>query len=124
MGFLDARFKKGLGVMCSEKKKEAFDLLLSSMSQSTLSRVLSGTSARDVWFMLRKLYTGRHAGTALAYENKIHQQRYKDGTSIEDHFNSFRLLVAQYRAVAGTMSDVIVALATQQPTRESLLLLK
>jgi len=34
-----------------------------------------------------------------------------DGNSIEDHFNSFRLLVAQYRAVAGTTSDVSVALA-------------
>ena len=94
-----------------EKEAEAFDLLLSSMSQSTLSRVLSGTSARDVWVILRKLYAGKHASTALAYENEIDQQRYKDGTSIEDHFNSFRLPVAQYRAVGGTMSDVSVAVS-------------
>jgi hypothetical protein len=50
--------KKGLGVICSEDEKdsrltpekeaEAFDLLLSSMSESTLSRVLTATSARDV----------------------------------------------------------------------------
>ena len=110
--------RKGLGVVCSEDEKdsgltpekeaEAFDLLLSSMSESTLSRVLSATSARDVWVILRKLYAG---STALAYENEIHQRRYKDGTSIEEHFHSFRLLVAQYRAVGGTMSDVSVALA-------------
>jgi hypothetical protein len=54
---------------------------------------------------------GKHASTALAYGNEIHQQRYKDGTSIEDHFNNSRQLVAQYRAVGGTMSDVSVALA-------------
>jgi hypothetical protein len=113
--------KKGLGVICSEDEKdsrltpekeaEAFDLLLSSMSESTLSRVLTATSARDVWVILRKLCAGKHASTALAYENEIQQQRYKDGTSIEDHFNSFRLLIAQFRAVGGRMSDVSVALA-------------
>ena len=75
--------KKGLGVMCSEdekdsrltpeKKAEAFDLLLSSMSESTLSRVLTATSARDVWVILRNLYAGKHASTALVYENEIHQ---------------------------------------------------
>jgi hypothetical protein len=90
--------KKGLGVICSEdeqdsrltpeKEAQAFDLLFSSMSESTFSRVLTATSARDVWVIIRKLYAGKHASTALAYENEIHQQRYKDGTSIEDHFNS------------------------------------
>jgi len=121
--------KKGLGVICSEDEKdsrltpekeaEAFDLLLSSMSESTLSRVLTATSARDVWVILRKLYAGKHASTALAYENEIDQQRYKDGTSIEDHFNSFRLPVAQYRAVGGTMSDVSVALAMLRTFNDS-----
>jgi len=52
--------KKGLGVVCSEDEKdsgltpeneaEAFDLLLSSMSVSTLS---TASSARDIWVMLR-----------------------------------------------------------------------
>ena len=68
--------KKGLGVICSEDKKdsrltpekeiEAFDLLLSSMTESTLSRVLTATSARDIWVILRKLYAGKHASTAFA----------------------------------------------------------
>ena len=89
------------------------------MSESTLSRALTATSARDIWVILRKLYAGKHASTALAYENEIHQQRYKDGTSIEDHFNSFRLLVAQYRAVGGTMSDVSVALAMLRTFNDS-----
>jgi hypothetical protein len=121
--------KKGLGVICSEDKKdsrltpekeiEAFDLLLSSMTESTLSRVLTATSARDIWVILRKLYAGKHASTALAYEYEIHQQRYKDGTSIEDHFNNFRVLVAQYHAVGGTMSDVSVALAMLRPFNDS-----
>jgi len=76
--------KEGLGVICSEDEKdsrltpekeaEAFDLLLSSMSESTLERVLTATSARDVWVILLKLYAGKHASTALAYENEIHQQ--------------------------------------------------
>jgi len=69
--------------------------------------------------VLRKLYAGKHESTALAYENEIHQQRYKDGTSIEDHFNSFRLLVAQYRAVGGTMSDVSVVLAMLRTFNDS-----
>ena len=74
--------EKGLGVICSEDEKdsrltpekeaEAFDLLLSSMSESTLSRVLTATSARDVWVILRKLDAGKLASTALAYENEIH----------------------------------------------------
>jgi len=61
--------KKGLGVICSEDEKdsrltpekeaEAFDLLLSSMSESTLSRVLTVTSTRDLWVILRKLYDTR-----------------------------------------------------------------
>jgi hypothetical protein len=89
------------------------------MSESTLSRVLTATSARDVWVILCELYAGKHASTALAYENEIHQQRYKDGTSIEDHFNSFRLLVAQYRAVGGTLSHVSVALAILRTFNDS-----
>ena len=58
--------KKGLGVVCSEDEKnsrltpekeaEAFDLLLSIMSESSLSRVMTTTSARIVEFTLRKLY--------------------------------------------------------------------
>ena len=91
--------KKGLGVICSEDEKnsrltpekeaEAFDLLLSSISESTLSRVLTGTSASDVWVILRKLDAGKHVSAALAYENEVDHQRYRDGTSIEDHFNEF-----------------------------------
>ena len=121
--------KKGLEVICSEDEKdshltpekeaEAFDLLLSSMSESTLSRVLTAASARAFWVILRKLYAGKHASTALAHENEIHQQRYEDVTSIEDHCNSFRLLVAQYRAVGGTMSDVSVALAMLRTFNDS-----
>jgi hypothetical protein len=49
-----------------EKEVEAFDLLFSSLSESTLSRVVTATSARDVWVILRKLYAGKHASTALA----------------------------------------------------------
>jgi len=56
-------------------------------------------------------YERIHSLESVDYENEIHQQQYKDGTSIEDHFNSLRLLVAQCRAVGGTMSDVSVALA-------------
>jgi hypothetical protein len=48
--------KKDLGVICSEA--EGFYLLLSSMSESTFSRVLTATSIRDVWVILRKLYAG------------------------------------------------------------------
>jgi hypothetical protein len=48
------------------------------MIESTLSTVLIATSARDVWVILRKHYAGKHASTALAYENEIRQQRYKD----------------------------------------------
>ena len=91
--------EKGLGVICSEDEKdsrltaekgaEAFYLLLSSMSEFTLSRVLTATRARDVWVILRKLDASKHARTALAYENEVDQQRYRDGTSIEDHFNEF-----------------------------------
>jgi hypothetical protein len=94
------------------------------MNETTLSRVLTARSAHDVWLTLRQTLRG-HASTALAYENEIHQPIYKDGTSIEEHSNSFRQLVVQYHAVGGTMSDVNVALAmlqdstTQQPTRES-----
>ena len=90
--------------------------------------MLTGTSAREVWVILHRLYAGKRASTALAYGNEIRQQRYKDGTSIENHFNSLRVLVAQYRAVGGTMSEVSVALAmlgpstTQQITRDSFLL--
>jgi hypothetical protein len=59
--------KKGLGVICSEDEKdsrltpeeevEAFDLLLSSMGESTPSRVLTATNAREIW-VIRKLYAG------------------------------------------------------------------
>ena len=59
--------KKGLGVIWSEDEKdsrltpekeaEAFDLLLSSMSESTLERVLTATNAREIW-VIRKLYAG------------------------------------------------------------------
>jgi len=64
------------------------------MRESTLSRVFTATSARNDWVILRKLDAGKHASTALAYENEIHQQPCKDGTSIEDHFNGSRLLFA------------------------------
>jgi hypothetical protein len=56
-----------------EKQAEAFDLLLSPLFEA--------------WVILCELYAGEHASTALLYENEIHQQRYKDGTSIEDHFS-------------------------------------
>jgi len=58
------------------------------MSEATFLRVLTATIARDVWLILCKLDAGKHASTARAYENEIHQQRYKDGTSIKDQFNN------------------------------------
>jgi len=64
------------------------------MTGSTLSIVVSATSTRVVWGTLRKLYAGKHASSALPYENEIHHLRYKDGTFIEKRFNGFRLLVA------------------------------
>jgi hypothetical protein len=73
--------KKSHGVICSEYKKhsdltpqkeaEQFYFLLSIMSESTFSRVLTATSARDVWVIL---YAGKNASTALAHQNQIHQQ--------------------------------------------------
>jgi len=51
-------FKQGLAICCGDEKKspptpekdaDTFDLLLSSMSESTVSKVLASTSARDVW---------------------------------------------------------------------------
>jgi len=61
--------KKCLGIICFEDEKDSclnpekeavsFDLLLSSIRKSTLSRVLTGTSARDVWIILRKLHVGK-----------------------------------------------------------------
>jgi hypothetical protein len=98
--------KKGHGVICSEdetdspltpeKETQAFDFLLSSMSESTLSRL-----------------------TLRGCLCILHQQRCKDGTSIKERFNSFRLLFAQYRAVGGTMSDVSVGLAMLRTLNDS-----
>jgi len=65
------------------------------MSASTLSRVLSATSARCLGHT-PPTSRGTHASTALVYENEMHQKRYKDGTSIEEHFNMFRQLVVQF----------------------------
>ena len=96
-----------------------FDVLLSSMTESTLSRVLAKTSARDVWVTLRKLDSGKHASTALTEGNEIQKQRCKDETSIEGHCNKGRLLVPQYRAVGETMSDVNVALAILRTFNDS-----
>ena len=82
------------------------------------------------WSYSANLTREKNASTVLAYENEIHQHRYKDGTSIEYHFNSFRLIVTYYLAVEGKLSDVSVHLqccrpsTTQQPTRESLVLFK
>ena len=128
--------KKGLGVICSEDEKdshltpqkeaEALDLLLSSMSESTLSTALTAPSASGLGHSL-KLDADKHTSTVLAYKNEFQQQRYKNGTSIEEHFNCFRLLVALYRAVGGTMSDVRLYLRfrgpsmTLQPIRKKLL---
>jgi hypothetical protein len=57
--------------------------------------------------------------SAFAYKNEIHQQRYRDGTSIEYHFKNFRLLVAQYRTVRGTISDVSVVIAILRTFNDS-----
>ena len=56
--------KKGLGIICSAHVK------------------LGSHSA--------KLDTDKHASAPLACEKEIHQQRYKNGTFIEEHFNSFQ----------------------------------
>jgi hypothetical protein len=61
-------------------------------------RHLGSIIALDFWVTLRTLYVIKRASTALAYENGIHQQRHKDVTCIQEHFNSYRLLVSQYRA--------------------------
>ena len=107
MGLLDARWiaQGSSRVICSEderdspltpeKQSAAFDCLLSSLSESSLSRALTAKNAREVWVTLRKLDAGKHASTALAYENEIHQQRYKDKTPIEDQFNSCSVLLAK-----------------------------
>jgi hypothetical protein len=60
-------------VICFEEEKdsrltpknEVEDLLLSSMTESTLSRVLTATSAREVGVIFSKLYVGTHASTAV-----------------------------------------------------------
>jgi hypothetical protein len=48
------------------------------MSESTLSRVVTATSARDVWVTFCKLDVGKHAGT-----------------SIEEHFNGFSTVLLE-----------------------------
>ena len=60
-----------------------------------------------------------NSSTALPYENEIFQQRYKHGTCIHEQFDSFRILVAQYGAVGGKMSDVSVALAMLRSFNDS-----
>jgi hypothetical protein len=80
--------KKSLGVICCEdetdsrltpgKEAAAFDLLFLSMSESTLSRVVTATSARDVWVVLCKLDAGKHTSTPLAYGNETHEQISQD----------------------------------------------
>ena len=87
------------------------------MSESSLFRVLTATSERDTRVIVHK--AAKHASTALPYENEIHHQRYKDGTSIEDHWKRRRVLVAQYCAVGGTMSDLSVTLAMLRIVNDS-----
>jgi hypothetical protein len=111
LGVIRSEDEKGF-CLNPEKEAEAFDLLHS------LESVDCKTSF-DVWVILRKINAGKHASASLAYENEIHQRRYKDGTSIEDHFSSFRVLVAQYRVVGGTMSDVSVALTMLRNFKDS-----
>jgi hypothetical protein len=102
---------------------EEFDLLLSSMSESTLSRVLTATSARDVRVILRKFYAGKHASTVLAYENEIHQQRYKDGTSTVLEYWLLSIALLQEQCPMSVLHlQCCGPSTTHQPTRESLLL--
>jgi hypothetical protein len=72
----DILLKKGLGVICSQDEKDSrvipekvakvFCLVPSSMSKSTLLKVLTETSARGAWVILRKLDAGKHTSIALA----------------------------------------------------------
>ena len=69
--------KKGLwhfvniGPTADEKQEEcdAFDLLVSAISESILSRGIDATSAKDVWEKLRKLYASTDASIIVAIDS-------------------------------------------------------
>ena len=56
--------------IADEKQEEcdAFHLLITTISEWILSRVIDATSARNVWQKLRKLYASRNATLVVAIE--------------------------------------------------------
>jgi hypothetical protein len=106
--------KKGLwhvvntGPTGEEKREkcDAFDFLVSTISESILSRVLDATTASDMWQKLRKLYASTDASIVIAIEGQIHRFKNSSG-SMENHFNEFRLLIARLKSAGGDMSHVL-----------------
>ena len=68
--------------------------------------------------LLRKLYASKSAVTVAKCEEDIHAFQYLGG-KMEDRFNGFQLLIAQFRPAGGIMSVTSVALALLRAFNES-----
>jgi len=91
----------------TDEEYDAFDFLVSTCSESILSRLLDAKTANDLWQKLRKLYAS--TSIVVAIEDEIHRFKYSSG-SMEDHFNEFGLLISRHGSAGGDMSAISVAL--------------
>jgi hypothetical protein len=54
------------------KQCDAFDFVVSTISEPILSRILDAITAKDVWGKLRELYASTDASIVVAIEDGIH----------------------------------------------------
>jgi len=87
----------------TDEEYDAFDFLVSTCSESILSRLLDAKTANDLWQKLRKLYAS--TSIVVAIEDEIHRFKYSSG-SMEDHFNEFGLLISRHGSAGGDMSAI------------------
>jgi hypothetical protein len=69
-------FNTGLTADGKQEECYTFGLLVSTISESILSRVIDATSAKDVSEKLRKLYASTDGSIIVAIDDEIHRYKY------------------------------------------------
>ena len=96
------------GSLSTSKCVASFGSSLTTMSTTTSAKRL--IYASELWKKLENLYAAKSGSNKLFYLTKLVRTKYRDGSSVVDHFNEFQGIVDELHGMGAKLLDELLGL--------------